>query len=131
MKINYTEKEIVDALKATAKSVNNRSNKPGIMHVSGLKYEISRNGQIYNLRFVDREGKEHPIDVNNPRTDKTYLVAINDFYAAGNDDLPMLNKQLQAVEKFDYDLNDCVEWFIRNHKEPVDIIDDGRLKIID
>lgn len=131
MKINYTEKEIVDALKATAKSVNNRSNKPGIMHVSGLKYEISRNGQIYNLRFVDREGKEHPIDVNNPRTDKTYLVAINDFYAAGNDDLPMLNKQLQAVEKFDYDLNDCVEWFIRNHKEPVDIVDDGRLKIID
>lgn len=131
MLINYTEKEIVDALKATAKSLNNRSNKPGIMHVSGLKYEISRNGQIYNLRFVDKSGREYHIDVNNPRTDKTYLVAINDFYAAGNDDLPMLNKQTEAVQKFDYDLNDCVEWYIRNHKEPVDIVDDGRLKIID
>ena len=130
--IYYTEKEIVDALKATAKSVNNRSNKPGIMHVSGLRYEISKNsGQIYHLRFVDKEGNEHPIDVNNPRTDKKYLVAINDFYAAGNDDLFMLNKEFEAVQRFDYDLNACVEEYIRKHKEPIDIVDDGRLKLID
>lgn len=131
MNIYYTEKDIVDALKFSAKSFNDKNNKPGIMHVSGLKYEISRNGQIYNLKFVDKDGKEKPIDVNNPRTDKKYLVAINDFYASGNDDFSMLNKRHEAVQKFDYDLNYCVEDYIRHHKEPIDIVDDGRIKIID
>lgn len=131
MTIYYTEKEIVDALKFTAKSLNSRNNKPGIMHVSGLKYVISKDGHIYNLRFINKEGKEEPIDINNPSTERKYLVAINDFYASGNDDLTMLNKMSEAVEKFDYDLNYCVENYIRNHNEPIDIVDDGRLKIID
>ena len=131
MNIYYTEKEIVDALKLSAKSFNDKNSKPGIMHVSGLKYEVSRNGQIYNLRYINKDGKEEPIDINNPRTDKKYLVAINDFYAAGNDDFTMLNKISQAEQKFDFDLNYCVEDYIRNHKGPIDIVDDGRLKIID
>lgn len=131
MNIYYSEKDIVDALKATAKSLNTRNNKPGIMHVSGLKYEISKDGHIYNLRFINKDGKEEVIDINNPRTDKKYLVAINDFYAAGNDDLGMLNKMSEAVQKFDFDLNYCVEDYIRKHEQPVDIVDDGRLKIID
>lgn len=130
MNIYYSEKEIVDALKFAAKSFNDKNNKPGIMYVSGLKYDLSKNGQIYNLRFVHKDGSEEVIDINNPRADRKYLVTINDFFAAGNDDFTMLNKASEAVEKFDYDMNLCVEEYIRKHKDPIDIVDDGRLRII-
>lgn len=131
VKINYTEKELVDSIKFCAKSFINRNNKPGIMYVSGLKYTVSRNGLVYDMKFIHKDGTEENIDVNNPRTDKIYSVAINDYYSSGNDDLFMLNKINQATERYNWDLNDCVEWKIRQTKEPVDIVDDGRIKIVD
>ena len=131
LKINYSEKELVDALKFGAKSFVNRNNKPGIMYVSGLKYTISRNGQIYNLKYIRKDGTEEEIDVANPRKDKMYSVAINDYYSSGNDDLTMLNKIDQATERYDFDLNECIEYKIRNTSDPVDMVDDGRIKIVD
>lgn len=131
LKINYSEKELVDALKFGAKSFVNRNNKPGIMYVSGLQYTISRNGQIYNLRYIRKDGTEEEIDVANPRKDKMYSVAINDYYSSGNDDLTMLNKIDQATERYDFDLNECIEYKIRNTSAPVDMVDDGRIKIVD
>lgn len=131
VKINYTEKEIVDAIKFCAKSFVNRNNKPGIMCVSGLKYTVSKNGLVYDMKFVTKDGHEEVIDVNNPRADKIYSVAINDYYASGNDELTMLNKYDQAVEKYTWDLNDCIEQKIRASKVPVDIVDDGRIKVVD
>ena len=53
------------------------------------------------------------------------------FRSSGNDDFAMLNKSSQAVQKFDFDMNYCIEQYFRNHKKPVDIVDDGRIKIID
>lgn len=131
VKINYTEKEIVDALKFGAKSFVNRNNKPGIMYVSGLKYTLSKNGHIYNLRYIKKDGTEETIDIASPRTDKIYSVAINDYYSSGNDDLTMLNKFDKATEKYTFDLNECVEYKIRNTKGPIDMVDDGRIKITD
>ncbi len=131
VKINYTEKEIVDALKFGAKSFVNRNNKPGIMYVSGLKYTISRSGQIYDLKFIQKDGSEEEIDIANPRSDKFYSVAINDYYSSGNDDMTMLNKIDQAVERYDFDLNECIKAKIVNTNGPVDMIDDGRIKIVD
>ena len=131
VKVNYTEKEIVDSIKFCAKSFLNRNNKPGIMYVSGLKYTVSKNGLVYDMSFIDKNGNEVPIDVNNPRSDKIYSVAINDYYSSGNDELSMLNKYDQAVEKYPWDLNSCVEWKIRQSSTPVDIVDDGRIKIVD
>ena len=131
LKINYTEKEIVDAIKFCAKSFVNRNNKPGIMYVSGLKYTVSRNGLVYDMKFIHKDGSEEPIDVNNPRKDKIYSVAINDYYGSGNDDMTMLNKIDEATERYSWDLNDCVEWEIRRTNKPIDIIDDGRIKIVD
>lgn len=128
--VDYSEKEIVDAVKFAAKSFVTRNNKPGILQVSGLKYTVSKSGIVHKMSFVDKDGKETPIDINNPRTDKFYKTAINDYYAAGNDNFTMLNKISQA-KVFDYDLNACVEEYIRNHKQPIDIVDDGRITIID
>ena len=130
-KINYTEKEIVDAIKYSAKSITTQHNKPGIMQVSGLKYTMTKNGDVTSMSYIDREGNEHPIDVNNPRTDKIYSTAINEYFSSNNDGYSMLNKYFEATQKYDWDLNYAIEQKIRASKGPIDIIDDGRITITD
>lgn len=128
---NYTEKEIVDALKVSAKSLVNTNNKPGIVHVSGLKYAIGKNGELRSASFVAKDGKETPIDIKNPRTDKTYKTALVDYYAQGHDGFTMLKKYDSAERVYDFYIRKCVEDYMLKHKEPVDIVDDGRITIVD
>ncbi len=129
IKVNYTEKEIVEALKFSAKSLTNRNNKPGIMYTSGLTYLIHKDGTISDLKYIDKNGNVSSIDVNNPREEKLYSTAINDYYSSGNDGLDMLNKYFEATERYKWDINYAIEQKIRNTKEPIDIVDDGRIKI--
>ena len=105
---NYSEKQIVDALKVSAKSLVNTNNKPGIVHVSGLKYTISKDGKLKSATFVDKNGKETPIDINNPRTDKFYKTALTDYYCQGHDQFTMLKNYDNAV-KYDFDITKCME----------------------
>lgn len=126
---DYSEKEIVDMLRVSASSLVSTNNKPGIVHVSGLKYTISKDGELQSASFVDKNGKETPIDIDNPRTDKMYKTALTDYYAQGHDGFTMLNKFDSAVV-YDFDVCKCVEDYMHKHKEPVDIKDDGRIKVI-
>ncbi len=128
--IPYTEKEIVEALKATAKSVVNMNNKPGILHTSGLRYNIDQNGDISDLYYVDKDGKETKIDIDNPREDKIYRTVVNDYYAMGKDNLTMLDKIDWAEKIYDFDFTRCVKDHFKKDKTPVEIKDDGRIKII-
>lgn len=128
---NYSEKEIVDMLRVSASSLVNTNNKPGIVHVSGLKYTISKDGKLKKASFLDRNGKEFPIDIDNPRSDKMYKTALIDYYAQGHDGFTMLKKYDQAERIYDFDVCKCVEDYMSKHPEPVDIIDDGRIKIED
>lgn len=130
VEVDYTEKEIVDAIKFGAKSIVNRNNKPGFICVSGLRYSVSKDGELKELKFVKKDGTEETIDINNPRTDKTYHVAINDYLALGGDNFDMLNKFDKARVVHDYDLTKCVEDYFRSHTEPVDFVDDGRISIV-
>jgi len=129
--IPYTETEIVAALKATAKSVVNMNNKPGILNVSGLRYNINKQGEISDLYYIDKYGREEKIDIDNPREDKIYRTVINDYYAMGKDNLAMLNKIDWAERIFDFDFTYCVKQHFKKDKTPVEIKDDGRIKIID
>ena len=131
VKINYTEKEIVDALKFCAKSFINGGNKPGLMYPSGLKYTVTRDGKILNITYIDKNGKESNIDINNPREDKIYSVAINDYHSSGNDGLDMLNKYFEATDRYGWDINYAIEQKIRNSDLPIDMVDDGRIQIVD
>lgn len=126
----YTEKEIVEALKATAKSVVNMNNKPGIIHTSGLRYCINKNGDISNLYFIDKNGKQNKIDIEHPREDKIYRTVINDYYAMGKDNLSMLNKIDWAEKIFDFDFTKCVKDHFKKDQTPVEIKDDGRITFI-
>ena len=128
---NYSEKEIVDMLRVSSKSLVNTNNKPGIVHVSGLKYKISKNGELKSASFVDKNGKETPIDINNPRKDKIYKTALTDYYAQGHDGFTMLKKYNQAEKIYDFDVCKCIEDYMHKHPEPVDIIDDGRIQVVD
>ncbi len=128
---DYTEKEIVDALKVSAKSLTNPNNKPGIVHVSGLKYTIGKDGELRKASFVAKDGTETPIDIKKPRTDKTYKTVLTDYYAQGHDGFTMLNKYNKAEKICNFDITKCVEDYLARHKEPVDIVDDGRIQIED
>lgn len=129
--VKYNQKDIVDALKLAAKSMVSINNKPGLIHVSGLKYTVSKDGNLRSLTFVDKNGQETPIDINNPDTTKYYRVAITDYYAAGNDGFAPLNRIKDAETKYDFDVSQCIEDYIQKHKEPIDIVDDGRIQIVD
>ena len=129
-KVNYSEKDIVDAIKFAAKSSFERAdNKPGIFYTSGLKYEITAKGELKSMSFIDKNGKETPIDIFNPRIDKTYSTIINDYCAQGNDNFVMLNQPQKITEKYSFDASKCVIDILSKNPDPIDIKDDGRIKI--
>lgn len=132
VKLKLTEKELVDALKVGAKSFTDPGHKPGIIMPSGLKYTVSRNGELKSASFIDKAGKETPIDVNNPRTNKVYTVATDDFLASGGDNL-ISNKieKGEIDENFDFDKDKLTCDYIKKLNAPVELKDDGRITVVD
>ena len=132
VKLKLSEKEIVDALKHGAKSFTKPGNKPGIVIPSGLKYTVTRNGEIKAASFIDKSGKEVAIDVNNPDPNKFYTVATDDFFASGGDNLienKIAKKQIDEI--FDFDKDKLVCDYVKKLNTPIEIKDDGRITVID
>lgn len=128
--IKLSEKELVEAVKTGAKSFTNEDHVPGILQVSGLKYTATKSGEVKEIRFVDKNGKETPIDINNPNPFKTYRVGTDDFMAkGGNNYIP--NKHKEAEAKFDFDKDKLVIDYIKKLNKPIDIKTDGRITIVD
>ncbi len=130
--LKLTEKEIVDALKVGAKSYTDPGHKPGIIMPSGLKYTISRTGELKSATFLDKSGKEIPIDVNNPSTTKTYTVATDDFFASGGDKLISNKIEKDEIdEKFNFDKDKSTCDYIKKLNTPIELKDDGRITVVD
>ena len=129
-KINYSEKDLVEAFKVAAKSFTNVSNKPGIFYASGLRYTVTAKGKLCSMSYVDKNGKETPIDINNPRTDKFYTTVLNEYCAQGNDGFKTLNRPDKILQIYDFSAARCVENVLKSQKEPVEIKTDDRIKII-
>ncbi len=130
VRLKLTEKEIVDAVKHGAKSYTDPGSKPGIIMPSGLKYTISKTGEVKSITFIDKNNKEIPIDINNPDQNKIYTVAMDDFMASGGDGF-FENKIEKGLfdELFDYDKDKPTCEFIKKIGAPIDIRDDGRITI--
>jgi len=132
--IEATEEEIVNGIKNRAKtSMSSNSHRPGLVQVSGLKYTFNAKGDVLSMSFVDKTGKETPIDINNPRKDKMYTVASDDF-CIGNTDgggLSLPHRLETALKKFDYDKDIVVGEYIKHAKEPIEIKSDGRIQKIE
>lgn len=130
--IEATEEEIVNAIKSRIKaSMNSKSHRPGIVQVSGLKYDFSQNGEVISMKFVDKNGNETSIDINKPRKDKIYTVASDDYCITSKDmGLGLSHRYNNALKKFDFDKDIIVGKYIKHQKEPVEIKADGRIKKI-
>jgi len=126
-----SEKDLVDAIKVGGSSFNHSTHKPGILYFSGMKYTMTDKGELKSLTFIDKEGNEHPIDVNNPGTEPKYTVAMDDFFATGGDNyLPTNENPEFVVEKFDFDKNKLACDYIRKLPKPFEITNDHRVEII-
>ncbi len=133
MILNLSEEQIVNAIKTGLKlSFSNKTNKPGILLVSGLRYKCNKQGELLNLEFIDKDGKSHPIDINNPSTDKKYTVAADDFFAMGGDNyLPSNPNPDFVLQTFDFDKNKMACDYIKKLEQPFDVEYDGRIEIVD
>lgn len=128
--VNLSEKELVDALNVGAKSLTTVDNTPGLLQFSGIKYSISKSGDVKDATFIDKAGKETPIDVNNPNPFKTYRVAVDDFIAKGGNNY--LSGKLDNVEaKFNFDKNKLVADYLKRLNTPVDISSEKRITFVD
>ena len=131
--IKLTEEELVKSLDFFSKSVNKPDTKPGLLQVSGLRYEVE-DGNLDELYFVDNNGKKHEIDIENPRKDKVYLVATDNYVASANecpDEIKKLNtKDLVQIFEFDKDKL-AIDYIKKMNNKPFEIKSDGRIKIDD
>ena len=129
-----SEEELVDALDdMIEKSMEHPVNRPGILQVSGLKYEFSRSeGELTKLSFIDKNGFEHPIDIEDPREDKFYTLVSDDYCIMSNDaGLDAKHRFEEAILKLNFDKNKVIENYFKKHPEPVVIKSDGRIKATD
>lgn len=126
-----SEKQIVDAIKVGAKSLTRSTHKPGILFFSGMKYTLSDKGDLLSLTYIDKEGQEHPIDVNNPSTERKFTVASDDFFATGGDNYLPSNKNPDfVIQKYDFDKNKLACEYIKKMESPFEIINDHRVEVI-
>ena len=128
---HVSEKELVDAIKVGTKSFSNVGNKPGIFYVSGLKYTVDTNGKLLKLIFVDKDKIEHPIDVENPRQDKFYKIAMDDFTATGGDGYFTKRNPNFIETLYDFDKDKLTCDYIKKMKSPIVLTDDRRITVVD
>jgi len=130
--IKVSEQELVDAIKYSGMSMKTPDNKPGLFQVSGLKYTMNRNGDLLDMKFIEKDGKENPINIQSPNPFKTYSLALDDYCAKGKERFAMLNKyDSLETQKFDFDKDKVTADYIKKLNKPIDIKPDGRIKIVD
>lgn len=131
VKTYLSEKELVEALKHGANSMTKCDKKPGLLMGSGITYTVSKKGELSNLKFIDKFGETHIIDVNNPNEEKKYLCAYDDFLAKGGDKFESLNKINDLIEYYDFDKDTLAINYVKKLKTPLSIVPDGRITFID
>lgn len=129
-----TEEELVDAIDDKIEdSLEDPNHRPGIIQASGLRYEYSKSEkELTKLTFIDKNGKEHPIDIENPREDKFYTIMADDYcFLNDNAGFDLKHRYDEAIVVYDFDKNKIVEDYLRKNPEPIQIRSDGRIKVVD
>lgn len=127
--MKLSEKDLVEALKVSASSLTDEDSRPGILQFSGIKYSMTKSGEVKAASFVDKDGKETAIDIKNPNPFKTYRVAVDDFIAKGGNGYLKYNPD--AVEKkYDFDKNKVVADYLKKHPDIV-INTEKRINIVE
>jgi 2',3'-cyclic-nucleotide 2'-phosphodiesterase (5'-nucleotidase family) len=127
---NVTEKAMIDMFnESISRTFKSSSKKPGLFAVSGLKYTVdTKKGVLTKMTYIDKQGKEHEIDVNNPSPTKTYKVVADEFLMATGADFKVLAEEKDFIEHFTFDKDYLVCEYLKKHKEPIVIEHTGRIE---
>lgn len=128
---NVSEKKLVDMFKHTIEATyRTHGNKPGLLAVSGLNYTVNpEEGKLKAMNFVDLEGNEYPIDVENPREDKFYKVAQDSFMMFEGADFDVLAPKEECINyPFNKDYLACQ--YIKHLNMPIEINQTGRVRFV-
>ncbi len=128
-----SEKTLVDAFKAAIKTTcTSHGHKPGLIAVSGLNYTINiKENKLKAMNFVDKNGKETPIDINNPREDKLYKVATDEYMMSEGADYATLAPKETYLKLLPYDKDILTCNYIKKLNKPIVINQTGRIKYED
>ncbi len=128
-----SEKTIVDMFKkAIHTTYTSHGFKPGLIAVSGLNYTVSPSkASLVAMNYVDRNGNETPIDINNPREDKFYKVATDEFMMSAGADYDVLAPADECIEILPYDKDVLTCNYIKHLNKPIVINQTGRIKYVD
>lgn len=130
-KVRLSEEDLVDAVKKCAKSLIAKNSKPGILQVSGITYKLDKSGNLLEMSYVDKQGKVHSIDVNDPDDDKYYVTVYDEFLVGGGDGLDMLKRDDdEIIERYSFDKDKCTIDYIKTLEQPFSVRKDGRIQIV-
>ena len=128
---DVSEKKIVNMFKrAVETTYKSQGYKPGLLAVSGLTYTVNpAKGKLVGMAFVDKEGREHKIDINNPKEDKTYKVACDSFMMSWGGDYDILAPKEECTE-YDFNKDFLTCEYIKHLNKPIIINQTGRIKYV-
>ena len=128
---NVSEDKLVNWFKdSIERTYKTPGYKPGLVAVSGLNYTVdSRNGKLAGMNFVDKDGQEHKINIDKPRTDKTYKLATDSFMMSAGADWGIL----ATKDEVDHH-KECKDYYtceyIKHLNKPIEINQIGRIKFV-
>ena len=127
---NVTEKSLVEAFKhAIDCSYRSSAKKPGLFAVSGLKYTVNPNkGTLVEMSFIDKNGEDHEIDIDNPSATKTYKVVADEFLMTAGADFKVFAPEEDYVAHYPYDKDYLVCEYLKKHNKPLVIDHYGRIE---
>ena len=127
LKVELSEKQIINILNEGALSVNDKMLKPGIMQVSGLRYTINKQGKVTNVQFQDKKGNLTPLNSENPSDDKKF-TSIVDVFLIDTDEYPTIRKS-KILEKYDFSYAKVVKDYTKKlDPNNIEIKLDGRIQ---
>jgi 2',3'-cyclic-nucleotide 2'-phosphodiesterase (5'-nucleotidase family) len=125
-----SEKQLVDYFKGDIEQTyNNPANyKPGLLAASGLRYGVSPSEKrLTFLNYIDENGNEIAIDIDNPREDKMYKLATDEFMMSHGADYPILATAEECLEIYPYDKDVMTCQYIKKLDRPIVINQTGRV----
>ncbi|MCQ2754825.1 MAG: 5'-nucleotidase C-terminal domain-containing protein [bacterium] len=127
-----SEKDIVDDFKDCIKTTyESNGYKPGLMAVSGLNYTVNETThELVEMNFIDRDGNEINIDINNPREDKFYRLVTDEYMMVAGADYKKLTDYENCLEIYPYDKDVMTCQYIKELNKPIVINQTGRIKYI-
>ena len=126
---NVTEKALVNMFKDAIKmTYDSEIHKPGLISVAGLDYTVNpEKGELVKMNFHDKQGNIIELDINNPRSDKTYKVVTDEFLMSAGADFDVLAEEKDYIHMYDYDKDVLTCQYIKEKNTPIVIDQVGRI----